>query len=321
MSDAHASDEDAPLIVVVGATAVGKTEFSLQLAESIGGEIVNADSRQVYRYMDIGTAKPSADERGRAVHHLLDVVNPDEDYDVSLWRREALDALERIAETDRHAIVCGGTGLYVETLLRGIFEGPKASEALRRELRKQEHDDAGSLRRRLCEIDPASAERIHASDVLRTVRALEVFELTGSRLSDWHAEHARNTAQKDAVLIELELERSELYQRIDRRAQAMVENGFVDEVRDLRARGYDRRLKAFRAIGYQEAWAVIAGELGADALAERIAKASRNYAKRQLTWNRQRFKAALRLAPTDISRARDECARYLDRVAKRRGKR
>jgi len=273
------------VLVVCGPTAVGKTELAAELAERFGGEVVGADSRQVYRGMDVATAKPSSELRARIPHHLVDIVDPDESFDVATWRRAALDALADIASRDRVAIVCGGTGLYLRSLLFGLFDGPPADAALRERLTDEERKRPGTLHSRLAEVDPSSALKIHPNDLVRIVRALEVFETTGDTLAAWHARHGLAERPFDALVLEVTLPREDLRRRIDVRATAMVAAGLLDETRAL-GRRYDLDLKAFSAIGYREARACLRGDLAEDALAGAVARATRAYAKRQRVWLR-----------------------------------
>lgn len=273
------------VLVVCGPTAAGKTDLAIELAERFDGEIVGADSRQVYREMDVATAKPSAELRERVPHHLIDIVAPDQPFDVADWRHRALDALAEIASRDRTAIICGGTGLYLRSLLVGLFEGPAADPALRERLAVEETEKPGALHARLTRVDPRSAARIHPNDVVRVVRALEVFETSGDTLAAWHARHGLAERPFDALVLEITVPRDELNRRIDARATAMVVAGLLDEVRGL-GRRYDLGLKAFSAIGYREARACLRGELAEDDLAASIARATRAYAKRQRIWLR-----------------------------------
>ena len=232
------------ILIILGPTAVGKSELALTLAERLNGEIVNADSQQVYRYMDIGTGKPSPADRQRVRHHLIDVVNPDEEFNAAMFRHLASEVIQQISERKHNPIVCGGTGLYLKALTRGLFEGPAQDIALRREL-EQEIAEHGltSLYRRLVDIDPTVVSTIHPNDRLRTVRALEVFHLTGKPISQWQQEHRFAEQPFEVLKIGLNRERGELYDRIDRRSAAMVEAGFLDEVGSLAARGYSLDLK------------------------------------------------------------------------------
>ena len=275
----------ARIIVICGPTAAGKTELAARLAERLGGEVIGADSRQVYRYMDIGTAKPAAELRARIPHHLLDVVDPDQSFDVAHWRALALAAITETHGRRQVAIVCGGTGLYLRSLLQGLFNGPPADAALRERLAAEEQVAPGSLHRRLLEVDPESGARIHPNDVLRTVRALEVGELTGAPLSAWHARHRLAERDFEALVLEVAVAKDELQRRIDERAARMVTEGLLDEVRALGER-FDLDAKAFSAIGYREARDCLRGRLAERDLAAAVARATRAYAKRQLVWLR-----------------------------------
>ncbi len=207
------------LVVVLGPTAVGKSESVLELAPRIDGEIVNADSQQVYRYMDIGTGKPSAAERQSVHHHLIDVVNPDEEFNAALYRRLATDAIERIQRGGKTAVVCGGTGLYLKALTHGLFTGPGQDPQIRRTLEGEIHSTGlASVYQRLVEIDGSVTSTIHPNDRQRIIRALEVYETTGKPLSEWQNEHAFQEAPFDVCKIGLLRERAELYDQINRRS-------------------------------------------------------------------------------------------------------
>jgi tRNA dimethylallyltransferase len=299
------------VVVVAGPTASGKSELAVALAEELGGEIVGADSRQVFRFMDAGTAKPEPALRERVRHHLIDVVDPDEAYDVAAWRSDAMSALAGIHARGKVSIVCGGSGLYLRSLARGLFAGPPADSVLRARLVAEEAAKPGSLHERLCKVDAASAARIHGNDAVRVVRALEVFEATGRPLSQWLAEHGLSERPFESLTLEVQSPREELAERIAARSRAMVEAGLVEELAALYARGYPTTTRAFDAIGYREAAACLAGDLPADELADAIATSTVQYAKRQRTWLRGQGEtakvvrgdvaAALRLARTFLS--------------------
>jgi tRNA dimethylallyltransferase len=297
------------VLVVCGPTAAGKTDLAVELAERFEGEIVGADSRQVYREMDVATAKPSAELRERVPHHLIDIVDPDQAFDVADWRNRALDALADIASRDRTAIICGGTGLYLRSLLVGLFEGPAADLALRERLAAEEADQPGTLHARLTRVDPKSAARIHPNDLVRVVRALEVFETSGDTLAAWHARHGLAERPFDALILEVTVPRDELNRRIDARATAMVASGLLDEVRAL-GRRYDLDLKAFSAIGYREARACLRGELAEDDLFATIARATRAYAKRQRIWLRGQM-STVEVSTADTLRAMGMAGEFL----------
>ena len=272
------------IVVILGPTAVGKSALALELAGQLDGEIVNADSQQVYRYMDIGTGKPSMADRKCVRHHLIDVVDPDEGFNAAMFRQLASEA---IYERKGNAIVCGGTGLYLKALTRGLFEGPGQDLDIRRNLEKEiEKSGLKSLYERLAEIDPTVTSTIHPNDRLRTIRALEVYQLTGKPISQWQKEHRFQEQPFEALKIGLNCERAELYDRINRRSTDMVAAGFVDEVRELVARGYSLDLKPLRSVGYAQMAKVVRGILTIDAALEEMKQETRRLAKRQLTWFR-----------------------------------
>jgi len=279
------SGQPVRILVVCGPTASGKTGLAIELAIQLDAEIIGADSRQVYRHMDVGTAKPSAEEQRRVRHHLIDVVEPDQPFDVADWRGLAHAALADITARGHVAIVCGGTGLYLRSLLKGLFAGPPADATLRRSLEAEEARKKGVLHERLSAVDPASAARIHPNDVLRLVRALEVYERSGEPLSAWHERHRLAEQPFEALVLEVVRPAQELRARIDARALAMVEAGIVEEVRRL-GETYDLDTKAFSAIGYREAIDCLRGRLTVEDLSPAIARATRAYAKRQRVWLR-----------------------------------
>jgi tRNA dimethylallyltransferase len=280
------SMESAPLVIaVVGPTAVGKTALALRIATAVGGEIVCADSRQVYRHLDIGTGKPTVEERSIAPHHVIDVVAPDEPFDVADYAGMARQAIADIAARGRPAVLCGGSGLYVKAVLRGLFRGPKKDAVLRWRL-QGEDVPPGTLHRRLAECDPSAAARVHAHDLVRVIRALEVFELTGRPISAWQQDHGFGDTWYRSMTIGLCRERGALRAAIASRCEEMVRLGLPDEVRALSERGYGPELAPLRTLGYRHMGAYLRGERTlAAALADMITDTCR-YAKRQLTWFR-----------------------------------
>ncbi|HLY38459.1 MAG TPA: tRNA (adenosine(37)-N6)-dimethylallyltransferase MiaA [Candidatus Binatia bacterium] len=268
------------IICVVGPTASGKTAVALELAEHVGGEIVSADSRQLYRGLDVGTAKPTAAERARVRHHCLDLADPGEPFDAARFRQAAAEAIDDIAARGRVPLVVGGTGLYVRVLLRGLCPAPSRVPAVRAALEAEAaRDGRAALHARLAALDPASAARLAPRDTVRVVRALEVALTTGVPLSRWQAEHAFGERPYDALVLGLERPPAELAQRIAARAREMVAAGFLDEVRGLRTRGID-----VDAVGYPEMAVCVDGRADLEsALAATIA-ATRRFAKRQRTW-------------------------------------
>ena len=276
------------IVVILGATAVGKSEVALHLAESVNGEIVNADSQQVYRYMDIGTGKPSKVDRQRIRHHLIDVVAPDEEFNVALFRRLASESIEQIHATRRNVIVCGGTGLYLKALTRGLFEGPGQDTEMRKALEQEiTRNGLADLYQRLEKIDPAVGSSIHPNDRQRIIRALEVYQLTGRPLSEWHREHGFQEDPFEILKVGLLRERAELYDLINSRSERMIEDGFLEEVRSLAARGFDLDLKPLQSVGYRQMGQVLRGRRSMEDALEEVKQETRHLAKRQLTWFRR----------------------------------
>jgi tRNA dimethylallyltransferase len=273
------------LICILGPTGVGKTAMALELAGRWGGEIVSADSMQVYRHMDIGTAKPTPEERRRIPHHLLDVVNPDEPFDVSLYIRLASGIIADQQREERPIFVVGGTGLYIRALLGGLIDGPGADEVLRREL-KEEMENFG--KEHLYEIlrarDGRAAAQIHPHDGVRITRALEVLELTGRSIVEHQEEHCFREAPYEALRIGLGLDRERLNDRINRRTDRMIAEGVVEEVRKLLDMGYGESLKAMQSLGYRHLVSFLAGRLSLEETVRLIKRDTRRYAKRQMTW-------------------------------------
>ncbi len=277
---AHPDD----LLAIVGPTASGKTALAVALAERLGGEIVSADSVQVYREFDLGSGKPSDDELARAPHHLVSVLGPLEPIDAAAWAERASSVIDDVRRRGRVPIVCGGTFLWVKALLHGLARAPAASPELRQRLREiAEREGRAALHERLRSVDPASASRLHRNDLVRVGRALEVWELTGKALSAWQAEHAFAPVRHRARLLALGLEPEALTTRIRARVRAMLASGWVDEVASLRARGCDGA-RAMGSVGYAQVRAHLAGELPAEELEAAVVRATRVFARRQRTW-------------------------------------
>ncbi|HEX9786425.1 MAG TPA: tRNA (adenosine(37)-N6)-dimethylallyltransferase MiaA [Candidatus Binatia bacterium] len=276
------------LVIVLGPTAVGKSELALELGQRFHGEIVNADSQQVYRYMDIGTGKPSRGDRERVPHHVIDLVDPDQEFNAALFRRSAAQAIEEIHRCGKNIVVCGGTGLYLKALTRGLFTGPGPDPEIRRALEEVIHQDGlAKLYQRLVAIDASVTSSIHPNDRQRIIRALEIFEITGRPLSAWQKEHSFKEEPFEVVMLGLMRERAELYDRINRRSERMIQEGLPEEVRDLVTRGFGLDLKPLRSVGYRQMGAVIRGELDLTQALEKMKQETRRLAKRQLTWFRQ----------------------------------
>lgn len=275
---------------IVGPTGAGKTAIAVEVAARLGAEIVNADSRQLYRGMDIGTAKPSRPEMRRVPHHLIDACEVDQPIDVARFAEMGRAAIAEVASSGRPVLVVGGSGLYLRVLRDGIFAGPAASQAVRLHLiAEAERNGDQSLHERLVSVDPAAASRISVNDRVRIVRALEVFELTGMRLSEHHARHRFATAAYRTLTIGLTFSREALYAQIDARFDAMIEAGLIAELRALLDKGYDADAPPLRnTIGYREIAAHLRGESSLEAAIELAKRRSRQLAKRQLTWFRAR---------------------------------
>ncbi len=270
---------------IVGPTGVGKTTFAIDLAERLGAEIVNADSRQIYRGMDIGTAKPGAVERARVPHHLIDHLEFGQPLDVAAFARLAHQAISDIVSRGKRPLLVGGSGLYLRVVRGGIFRAPAIDLALRAELAAQAaREGSAHLHARLRALDLDAAARIHPNDTKRIVRALEVQETSGIPISRYQREHAFRARELDSLTIGLNLPRSELYERIERRFDDMITAGLVDEVRALLAPGPDPGPLLLSTIGYREIAAYLRGEITLERAVETAKRESRRLAKRQITW-------------------------------------
>ena len=277
------------LICICGPTASGKTGLAVALAKKLDAEVVSCDSMQIYKGMDVGTAKPDPREMDGVVHHLLNVAEPGEDFSVGRYVKLADAAIAHIHSRGKTAIVCGGTGLYMDSLIKGeTFAAP--SRPAQREYVEHVAEEKGIeyVYEMLKDADPETAEKLHLSDRKRILRALEVFLITGQPLS-WHNARSKEQPPKYApAWIGLNFrDRNQLYARIDRRVDEMMENGLEDEVRALLARGIDPKTTAMQAIGYKEMAAALRGECTVEQAVEEIKQSSRRYAKRQLTWFRR----------------------------------
>jgi tRNA dimethylallyltransferase len=290
------------LVVILGPTGVGKSEVAIDAALQVDGEIVNADSQLVYRHMDVGTAKPPPAARRDVPHHLIDIVDPDEEFNAARYRDLALGAIGEITARGKKPIVCGGSGLYLRALLQGIFVGPGKDKTTRERL-EQEADASGlgALHARLREIDPEAALRIHPNDRHRIVRALEVYEATGKTISEWQKEHGFKERAFDVLKIGLNRERKALYGLIDQRTEEMIARGLVGEVERLLEQGYGLDLPALQSIGYRQIGLYLRGEVTMDEAIALIKRDSHHLAKRQLTW----FRADKDIRWYDMDRERE----------------
>ncbi len=282
-----------PLIVIAGPTAVGKTALSIGLAKAIGGEIISCDSMQVYKYMDIGSAKISPQEMAGVPHYLVDELEPTEPFNVAVFLQRAKAAIAEIYSRGHIPIAVGGTGFYIQALIYDTdFTAEEGSSALRQQL-EAEAESLGSqaLHARLATVDPASAEAIHPNNAKRIIRALEYFELHGQPISEHNECERAKESPYNFALIVLNDDRAKLYQRIDARVDAMVSAGLVEEVEGLKARGYDRSLVSMQGIGYKELLAYLEGECSLEEAIYIIKRDTRHFAKRQLTWFRAKPEA------------------------------
>jgi tRNA dimethylallyltransferase len=277
--------EKPKVIAVMGPTAVGKSRLVLQLAKDLGGEIVNADSMQIYRFMDIGTAKPTAAEREEVVHHLLDIADPDEDFDASLYSQLARNKIKDLVAKEKLAIVVGGTGLYLKALFHGLFPAAHSDQVIRQRLRREAEKKGGvELYERLKQIDPSTALRLHPNDLFRIIRALEVWECAGKPMSVLQKEHGFRENPFLTLKIGLKLPRSELYEQINTRVEEMMAMGFLMEVRGLLSRGYGPQLKTMQALGYRHMVQHLINGMKIAEAVRTMKRDTRHYAKRQMTW-------------------------------------
>jgi tRNA dimethylallyltransferase len=268
----------------VGPTASGKTELALAACEAVSGEIVSADSVQIYRGFDIGSGKPTGDEAARACHHLIDTHDPLDPIDAAGWAKLAEAAIEDIRARGKVPIVCGGTFFWVRALVLGLVEAPAADPAIRARHRAiADEKGRAVLHEELARVDPASAQRLHPNDFVRVSRALEVHELSGRTMSDWQASHGFKTARFDAAMIALEHDPGALTERIGARVDRWLEEGWLDEVRALLDAGYGEA-RAMGSVGYAEVRAHLEGKLSRDELREAIVRSTRVFARRQRTW-------------------------------------
>lgn len=311
------------IVAIVGPTAVGKTNLVLQLANHLDGEIVNVDSMQIYRYMDIGTAKPSREEQREVRHHLIDIVNPDEEYNVSRFVNDAERVCSDIISRGKWPILTGGTGLYLKGFQEGVFDiagdGAVAEDEAALQLRARLENELlekgrAHLFGRLQKCDSVSAARIHPNDTYRLLRALQVFEQTGIA---WSVHLVRqqqaliDSSQRSILKIGLTCDREQLYKRINNRTREMFENGLLDEVRNLLGMGYGPNLKAMQSIGYRHAVKFLAGEWDKEEALRLMARDTRRYAKRQFTW----FKKDRQIrwfAPDQVAEISSAINNYLD---------
>ena len=275
-----------PMIILTGPTAVGKTDLSIQLAKAIGGEIISADSMQVYRHMDIGSAKVTPEEMDGVPHHLIDVLEPEEEFNVVVFQKLAKEALTGIYERGYIPIIVGGTGFYIQALLYDIdFTENDGDTAIRRELEKlAQTQGAGCLHQMLQEIDPESAAAIHQNNVKRVIRAIEFYRQTGKKISLHNEQEREKQSPYQFLYYVLDTDRKTLYERIDRRVDLMMEHGLVDEVKHLADMGCTRDMVSMQGLGYKEILDYLSGEITLEEAVYILKRDTRHFAKRQITW-------------------------------------
>lgn len=281
--------EKKPLVILTGPTAVGKTALSIKLASEIGGEIISADSMQVYRQMDIGSAKIKPEEMGGIPHHLIDILEPEEEFNVCLFEKLALEAMEQIYERGHIPVVVGGTGFYIQALLYQIDFTEEETDTAYRDKLWQLGEEKGNhyLHELLRKVDPKSAEEIHENNRKRVIRALEFYENCGKPISTHNKEQRQKTSAYNSCYFVLTDDRKKLYERIESRVDQMLSKGLVDEVRTLKERGCNASMVSMQGLGYKEILEYLDGRCSLLEAVEKIKKETRHFAKRQLTWFRR----------------------------------
>lgn len=275
-----------PMIILTGPTAVGKTDLSIQLAKAINGEIISADSMQVYRHMDIGSAKVTPEEMDGVPHHLIDVLEPEEEFNVVVFQKLAKEALTGIYERGHIPVIVGGTGFYIQALLYDIdFTENDGDTAIRRELEElAQTKGVGCLHQMLQEIDPESAAAIHQNNVKRVIRAIEFYRQTGKKISLHNEQEREKQSPYQFLYYVLDTDRKTLYERIDRRVDLMMEHGLVDEVKHLADMGCTRDMVSMQGLGYKEILDYLSGEISLEEAVYILKRDTRHFAKRQITW-------------------------------------
>ena len=277
-----------PLVVLLGPTAVGKTRVGIQLAKALGTEVLTADSRQVYRGMDIGMDKPTPEERGGVPHRLIDLVEPNESFNVGEYRRLAIAEIERLYNEGRVPLTVGGTGLYIRALVRGLWDGPSADWTYRHRLEADARQHGADwLHQRLADVDPVLAGRLHPHDEVKIIRGLETHHLLGRPLSELHRQHHFRERQFATLLIGLIRSRDVLYRAIEKRVDVQLEKGLLRETEQLLNKGYGRQLGSMKGLGYRQMAGYLAGDYSYEVAVARLKRDTRHFAKRQMTWFRK----------------------------------
>jgi tRNA dimethylallyltransferase len=277
-----------PVVVIVGPTAVGKSRVAVEVAKAFETEVLTADSRQVYRGMDVGTDKPALQERQAVPHRLIDLVGPDEPFNAGLYRRQAVNEIERLHRNCRLPLVVGGTGLYVRTLLNGLSDAPPADPIMRAALRQEAKDQGyDRLYARLVNVDPVAAARLHPRDESKVIRALEVYQLSGRRMSEFQEKHGFAERPFSALVVGLNRDRDVLYRRIEERIDWQLAHGLIEETQQLLAQGSHRDSAAMKGLGYRQVAGHLAGEYDVAEMVRRFKRDTRHFSKRQMTWFRK----------------------------------
>lgn len=281
-----------PLVVILGPTAVGKSRVAVEVAKRLDSDILTADSRQVYRGMDVGTDKPPVAARQGIAHHLIDLVEPDEPFNAGLFQRHATQLIEGLHQRRRLPLVVGGTGLYVRILLQGLCDAPPSDPAVRAQFCEEAREQGPShMYERLASVDPVMAAKLHPGDISKIIRALEVLHLSGVPMSSFQAGHGFTERPFSALVIGLNRERTHLYRRIEERIDWQLANGLLEETRDLLSRGYRREAPAMTGLGYRHVAAHLAGEYDWAEMVRLFKRDTRRFAKRQMTWFRRESEA------------------------------
>lgn len=309
-----------PLIILTGPTAVGKTKLSIALAKAVNGEIISADSMQVYKHMDIGSAKIKKEEMCGVTHHLIDVLEPDEEFHVVRFQEMAKQAMEEIYAKGKVPILAGGTGFYIQAVVKDIdFSKETEKSPIREELEKlAEEKGCEYLHERLQQVDPKSAEKIHANNVKRVIRALEYFELTGKPISLHNEEEAAKESPYNVAYFVLNDVRERLYERIDARVDAMLQEGLVEEVSGLAKKGYTKDMVSMQGLGYKEILSYLDGSYTLDEAVYILKRDTRHFAKRQLTWFK-REKDVIWVNKQDFHYEENEILNYILENCEKRG--
>ncbi len=315
-----AEGKKPPMVVLTGPTAVGKTRLSLMLAEAVGGEIISADSMQVYRHMDIGSAKVTQEEMGGIPHHMIDILEPEEAFNVVVFKEKCEEALEGIYERGHIPIVTGGTGFYIQALLRDIdFTENREDTEYRIYLEEiARREGAEKLHEMLLETDPEAAQAIHQNNVKRTIRALEYFQLTGRKISQHNEQERQKPSAYNSCYFVLNDLRERLYERIGQRVDEMLEQGLVEEVRKLKERGCHRGMVSMQGLGYKEILAYLEGEYSYEQAVDILKRDTRRFAKRQLTWFR-REEGVIWINKPEFGYDEQEMLAYMQEALQRHG--